>query len=873
MAITPQNRRDAEEIRELVQDTLISISKSMSEAIRVSVEEAVDGVDAKIKDTLGKDLARSMNSLAKASKDSANNLYRVREGLLSSKDISKQLTAIDERRLTLAREVLLAKRNGVPIDQEQLTAINKVLREEKKLLLGEQQKVKDIEKQIGLTGKLISSIAKIPGLGKFVNAPEIEREMRKVAARGGNTFQTMGVAASMVGKQLYQGLLDPLTLITSIWNGFMKVDKAATEFTRTTGQSTNAISSMNSNLATTVDILEVATNISKELGISGSNFITPEQLAAVAETKNLLGLSAEQATRLAIQTKMSGQNVATFKSNVMAGVKQSNLQNKSGVEYGVIIKDILNTSEDVTLSLENNPKKLAAAATAARAFGLTLQQVDSIANSLMNFEDSIGAELEAQLLTGKNINLSKARELALNNDLEGVANELAKNGASAAEFSQMNRIQQEGLAKALGMSREQLAKSILAQEASKSLTDKQRAAVMGMSEAEYERVEVQERIQKSLDKIAQAFAPILEKFVIPIVEGLTSILNLPLVPYLLAGLVAIKSIGGGIFGAVKGMGSLAKGALDFVKNLNMAGVSKFFNKIRDSFRQGATGTGASSPIPPGRQPGTDPSSMTGGFSKINTTALIKGAAAMAIAAVGIFIFAKAIQELEKIEDWGQVAIGLGAFAVSMGVLAAVGNIAGPGLTALGTGLTAFGVAMIGPGGLGLLALTGAVIGLGFALNLAAPGIQAFGTVVTAAFAGLATLITVVADGFVKILGAVTMENIGPMLLLGPALFGIAAGLGAVSLAGLMALPAIGGLIALSLAAPALVSLGIGGESKSAGEAKGKEEGIGELVKEVKALVTELAKGKPVQIMLDSRVAATAILGGGGGAAKTASAQG
>jgi hypothetical protein len=32
--------------------------------------------------------------------------------------------------------------------------------------------------------------------------------------------------------------------------------------------------------------------------------------------------------------------------------------------------------------------------------------------------------------------------------------------------------------------------------------------------------------------------------------------------------------------------------------------------------------------------------MMGGMSSINTTALLKGAAAMAIAAVGIFIFAK-----------------------------------------------------------------------------------------------------------------------------------------------------------------------------------------------------------------------------------------
>jgi hypothetical protein len=864
MAINPQNKKDAEEIREIVQDTLISISKSMSEAIRVSVEEAVDGVDAKIKDTLGKDLSRSMTSLAKASKDSANNLYKIREGLLSSKDISKQLTAIDEKRLTLAREVRLAKRNGLEIDEEQLGAVNQALKQEKNLLLLEQQRVKEIEKQIGLTGKLVSSLSKIPGIGQFLKADEIDQEMRKAAATGAGRFQTMGIAAKMVGKQLFDGLLDPLTLITAIWDGFMRVDEAATDFTRITGQSTSAISSMNSNLASTVDILQVASDLSREIGIAGNNFISPQQLAAVAETKNLLGLSAEQATKLAIQTKMSGQNVATFKSNVMAGVKQSNLQNKSGVEYGVVIKDILNTSEAVTMSLGNNPKKLAAAATAAKAFGLSLSEVDAIASSLLNFEDSIGYELEAQLLTGKNINLSKARELALNNDLEGVANELAKNGATAAEFAGMQRIEQESLAKALGMSREQLGKSVLAQEASKNLTSKQRADIMGMNELDYERVDIQERIQKSLDKIAQAFAPILEKFIIPAVELLTKIMNLPLVPYFLLAAVAVRGLGlsisgvGKAFGGMYNMGKQALlGIAQFVK-APLDGLKALGTRLAGGFQQGATGMGASSPWSPGKKPGPDPSSMTGGFSKINTADLIKGAAAMAIAAVGIFIFAKAIQELEKIEDWTNVAIGLGAFAVSIGVLGAVGKVAGPGLTALGVALSSFGAAMAtGFGALGLVLLTGAAIGLGFALNLAAPGIEAFGTVVTAVFNGLATLLPVIVDGFVTLISAIA-TGIGPMLLLGPALFGIAAGLGAVALAGISAIPAIGGLVMLAAVAPALASIGIGGEKKSAGEVKGKSEegGMAALEAKFDTLIELVRQGTTIN--LDGTKIATSV---------------
>jgi hypothetical protein len=149
-----------------------------------------------------------------------------------------------------------------------------------------------------------------------------------------------------------------------------------------------------------------------------------------------------------------------------------------------------------------------------------------------------------------------------------------------------------------------------------------------------------------------------------------------------------------------------------------------------------------------------------------------------------------------------------------------------------------------------------IIGLGFALKLAAPGIAAFGTVVTAAFAGIAGLITAVSDGFVKIIGAVSMDNIGPMMLLGPALFGIAAGLSAVAFAGLTALPAIGGLVLLAAVAPKLASIGIGGEKKSAEKAKGKGEGS-DLEKKIEQLITAINKGHIVNVKLDKKVLAQA----------------
>jgi hypothetical protein len=96
----------------------------------------------------------------------------------------------------------------------------------------------------------------------------------------------------------------------------------------------------------------------------------------------------------------------------------------------------------------------------AQKLGLTLDQVDNIAGKLLDFQSSIEAEMEAELLTGQQINLEKARQFALDNDLAGLAKEIGNNQAVLQAFSTGNRIAQEATAKAMGMSREEMSKMI-----------------------------------------------------------------------------------------------------------------------------------------------------------------------------------------------------------------------------------------------------------------------------------------------------------------------------------------------------------------------------------------------------------------------------
>ena len=692
-----------------------------------------------------------------------------------------------------------------------------------------------LQASMGIAGALVKTLGTIPGLGDAAAKAfeDVERKLKADAEATGKVasrWKTFGMIASETSKHLGQALTDPAVILTSIFTTYLDINKASVELSHLTGQNAVKFENIGLNAASLKDSLETMAELTKKTGMNAQNIFSSKVIGQAAALKTTMGLTADEAGGLATMSQTTGREVDSVVKSVVATTSAFNGANRAAVSQGAVLREVANTSDSIKLSLGNNPEALTKAAAAATRLGLSLQDVDNIAASLTDFQSSISNELEAELLTGKDLNLEKARELALNNDLEGVSKELFKNSSDIAEFGKMNRIQQESYAKALGMTKDQLAKIAYNKSLELGMTKEQAEAAAGVKSSDMERIAMQENFAKALEKIAGAVAPIL--------DIIGDILSMPLVPYLLMGGFAVMKIGGGLLDSAKTMGSLAKGTLDFVKNLNMKGVSEFFgglgdkfSALRDKFKEGFADK-ASSVV----------EDKAGGLVD---KAKDKVGDAIGDKAEGLAEkVAGASEKTEKIKGGSGIKIFL---------------------TDLGEGLKAFGKAMMGPGALGLVALVGTVLAVGYALKIAAPGIEAFGKVITAVFGGISTVITAVADGFVKILGAVSMENIGPMLLLGPALFGIAAGLAAIGGAGIVAIPGIMGLTALAVIAPALIGLagamGMGGESKSAGEAKGKggEGSLAAVEKKLDDLISAVRAGGNVY-MDSNKVGKTSVLG-------------
>jgi len=750
---------------------------------------------------------------------------------------------------------------------------------------------------VGGTGALMERLGMRSGI--FHQAmKDANEEMRQLSKEMGENVSFMNkltVAAkgfSVLADGFGPALRDPTVIAGKLFDAFLDVNKAQTEFINRTGQAARTMGGVNTEVATTVDLMETASSLTKELGLNAATVFTPQQVGQIADATALLGISAEHAAGLSKLMTLTGESATQIEAAVSANTS-------AGIDQLGVYEDILGSSDDIKASFGGSSVELSKASNAAKKLGMDLSKVNDIADGLLEFETSIEKELEAQLLTGKQLNLSKARELALNNDLAGVAEELRKNGASAAEFAGMNRLEQEGLAQALGMSREELAKTVLTEEARANMTEEQIAAARGVTLEQSRQMDIQERITKSVNRLAQAFAPILEAvvpiveavlgFIRPIAAGIGYLLKFKAVSValtgtfaVLAGYMAVKRIANFVGVGVKGfmamrssLAGMNGGLSSFTTGLKSAGaaiknaflkglggnkVKAVFDQNAKRFREVSTGRfisgdkakalGAKMPkgkdiaattkgakatkgVPAGKNIKTFLQNFSAGLRSMAGMKVLQGALNLIPASIGLVAMIPGVVGAKLMEmiggpkllvsmqslaggltamGTGKVLLGTAALAAAalgftlmipgsagMALLGVTGPMAAAGIFALIPALEALGAAMLsGVGALGLAAFIATAVSLGAAFALVGAGAMMFGLGIKLA-----------AEGFTLVLSTLSglVQLIPGLYLMVPALYGIASGLSAMAVSGVLALPALAGLGQLALVAAPLVALG------------------------------------------------------------------
>ena len=520
-------------------------------------EEGLDKLSIDQLKTLKKKASQRQSDASAAAKELTDQ-FRIEAKSLGT---AKEKRAFYNKQTDAVKAALAFQRN----EDETLQTINDKINKRIKF-------EEEVNKNLGLGGNIIKGVGGalekigMGGLAKQLGLDEAQEKMRQVAEEitesgGGLTEmqkkrKVLSAGFDSMKSSLVKNLTDPLSIGLFIFkqmaDALTAVDKLSGELAKNLNISYSEAADLSSELSkaanqsgsmtiTAAGLGEALMAANGELGIF--NTTIDDNLILFQKLHKTAGLTYQELSGVKSITDATGGDLEKNTKELLA---QSRL---TGQKFGValnekeVMKDISNVSKATTLSLGMSTKELAKAVSTTKALGMEMSQVEGIADSLLNFESSIEKELEAELLLGKNINLEKARQAALNNDIAGVAEEIAKQAGSAAEFGKMNRIQQEALAGAVGMSREELAKSLFVQEQignltgdeyeirkkqieeleGKGLSQKQIAAELGKQSIDdlKNQNSMQENLNKGVSKLKELFVSIagpVMQIVSPIVD-------------------------------------------------------------------------------------------------------------------------------------------------------------------------------------------------------------------------------------------------------------------------------------------------------------------------------------------------------------------
>jgi hypothetical protein len=444
---------------------------------------------ARVFNSIQKDINNSITQISRNNEKLIKNQIALNNGQLSSKIISKQIQEI-----TAAREVLELRlnrlqdqqNNGIALTKKQKQEIKKLeeqLSESSQEVLsnyqGQLDQVKKIETKLGIFGRLTKGLTKIPLVGDLLDAEGALEAMNKSALEGKSLFKNLGagISAAFKGIESASVVLAIFSAAQSFAKFFVSAmftaDERTTNIAKNLGLSKDEASGVYSNLTKLNGTLKAELDITKNIAEAFNDLAGITEFTIIATDKQIdaqiiltkeIGLSKEAA--LGFQESLAVSNIEATKGVdiVYDQIAAFANQNKIVADGRKIFDQINKTSKLIQLNFKGNIPLLTKTILEANKLGLSLEQVDKIAGSLLDFESSISAELEAELLTGRNINLERARLFALNNDIAGLTKEIANQGINAANFASMNRIQQEAIAKALGMSASELGDSLYKQE-------------------------------------------------------------------------------------------------------------------------------------------------------------------------------------------------------------------------------------------------------------------------------------------------------------------------------------------------------------------------------------------------------------------------
>jgi hypothetical protein len=559
-----------------------------------------------------------------------------------------------------------------------------------------EEKLKAIEQgRSGLAGDQLAAMREtyVENLNLLKLYQQEKVQLDKMKEVMGGMDEALGLASGTIesiGTKIVKFITNPWTIVTALLGmavlKWKDMQEASENFRKGTGLTVEQMKDADTQIR----------NVSRNLRPLGVGFAEANKAAealydtfgnmALINEKNV-GFVADMSARMGVSEEVGAKFV---KSMSYAGAdveKMGKTLEKIAVENGVsaaaVMSDIAESTEGAYTFLAKNPQAFVRTAAEARKLGMTMQQISNISEGLLDIENSLGSEMEAQIISGKSLNLDAARYYALVGDQEGVLREITKNVGTIDEFNKMGVLQQQAIAKAFGMTVDDMAKMLQARKEEGKLSAEEKRA-------RQERAKQDQTIQSTMTEIGNAWSTIisdLSSVFLPLVEDVAWVLGKIAkgVAWVHEGIAGWSPALRQATALVAGLG-VAMAAVMAGKGIGkmLGGVGGMFGKIGTGIGKGISGTlsGVFTPL-------------KDFMGNVKPTQMLAAGAAMVMMAGAVWIMADAMGKLANVK-WGDILFGIGILGALVGAVLLLGTI------------STSAAPMLVIGGLAILAFAGAV---------------------------------------------------------------------------------------------------------------------------------------------------------------------
>jgi hypothetical protein len=445
------------------------------------------------------------------------------------------------------------------ISEDQAKAIKSLLDSHERLNDLSGLFTEELDEQLKILNEQIETEEQRKKLG-VEEVENIQNQIKLMGIQRGLVFDTFGKFHNLndIGSKFVKTLnnlknpqLSFLTLLSLSAERFSELDLGAETFRKETGLLSSQTGLIESNVREIsrdmaqfgVGVAEAYDAAKKLTDTFGDQFMASnkQNVEYVALMNANFGVGADISSEV-LQNFMGIGKMSSETARYMTTAAVS-LSKAAGVPFNKVMHDVAKASGETLAAVRGNVPELIKASVEARRLGTDINSIGAAASKLLDFQASIGEEMEASVLMGKDLNLQKARELAYAGDLAGLAQEQARIVQNAGK---MDFYQQKALANALGLSVEQVTKMQAKQQelsdlrkqdpdfARKYEEEMKKMNDLGKQSNEdlkkkYERELKTQQIQAEQTKLANQFKEImtdLADILVPVVKGLFLIANI-----------------------------------------------------------------------------------------------------------------------------------------------------------------------------------------------------------------------------------------------------------------------------------------------------------------------------------------------------------